>query len=295
MMRRFVLAAFLCLVAPAAANATAMCTLSASGVQFGVFSGSEVAFVGTVTMDCTGSGTSNYTLKLSTGGSGTYSPRRMSYGANTLSYNLYTDAAHTQIWGDGTGGTTFASGTIKLSPPPSVHIVTNVYGNLPAQTTPAQGMYSDTIVATLTCTTGGNCTTTTPFAVTATVQPVCTISASNLAFGNYARTRLDGQSQVSLTCANGTGWNVGLNQGTFSGATVTTRRMSGPGGAPLSYSLYQNSTRTTNWGNTVGTDTVSGTGTGSAQSLNVYGRIPASQNSVVPGNYADTITATVTY
>jgi spore coat protein U-like protein len=71
--------------------------------------------------------------------------------------------------------------------------------------------------------------------------------------------------------------------------------MSGPGGSGLSYSLYQNSTRTTNWGNTVGTDTVSGTGTGNAQALNVYGRIPGSQTSVVPGSYADTITVTLTY
>jgi spore coat protein U-like protein len=292
MMQKLLLAVFLCIVAPGAAHATYTCTLSSSGVSFGVFSGSQLAATGTVTIDCTGSGTSNYNLKLSTGGSGTYSPRQMSNGANKLSYNLYSDAADTQIWGDGTGGSTFVSGTMKMSP---FHLVVTVYGNLPSQATPPQGMYMDTIVATMACTTGGTCPAMTSFTVTATVQPVCTISATNLAFGNYAQKQLDGQSQVSLTCANGTAWNVGLNQGTFSGATVTTRRMSGPGGAALSYSLYQNSTRTTNWGNTVGTDTVSGTGTGSAQSLNVYGRIPASQPSVVPGNYADTITATVTY
>src|SRR6516165_538609 len=94
-MRTLLLAAFMCIIAPAAANATATCTLSASGVSFGVFSGSQLTFTGTVTMDCTGSGTSNYTLKLSTGGSGTFSTRRMSSGANTLTYNLYTDSAHT--------------------------------------------------------------------------------------------------------------------------------------------------------------------------------------------------------
>jgi spore coat protein U-like protein len=70
--------------------------------------------------------------------------------------------------------------------------------------------------------------------------------------------------------------------------------MTGPAPALLSYSLFSNSVHTTNWGNTVGTDTVAGTGTGSVQSLTVYGQVPAGQFTK-PGSYADTITATVTY
>jgi spore coat protein U-like protein len=58
--------------------------------------------------------------------------------------------------------------------------------------------------------------------------------------------------------------------------------------------LYSDSGRTTNWGNTVGTDTVSGTGTGSAQSLTAYGRIP-SQPTPAPATYSDTIVVTLTY
>jgi spore coat protein U-like protein len=50
----------------------------------------------------------------------------------------------------------------------------------------------------------------------------------------------------------------------------------------------------TNWGNTVGTDTVAGTGNGAAQALTVYGQIAAGLY-VTPGSYTDTITATVTY
>jgi spore coat protein U-like protein len=42
--------------------------------------------------------------------------------------------------------------------------------------------------------------------------------------------------------------------------------MKSGGGALINYALYSNSGRTTNWGDTVGIDTVSGTGTGSAQS-----------------------------
>jgi spore coat protein U-like protein len=62
----------------------------------------------------------------------------------------------------------------------------------------------------------------------------------------------------------------------------------------INYSLYSDSGRTTNWGNTVGTDTVAATGNGSAQAYTVYGRIPP-QTTPAPGTYTDTITVTVTY
>jgi spore coat protein U-like protein len=58
--------------------------------------------------------------------------------------------------------------------------------------------------------------------------------------------------------------------------------------------MFSNSTRTANWGQTVGTDTVTGTGNGAAQALTVYGQVTAGQF-VAPGAYSDTITATVTY
>ena len=62
----------------------------------------------------------------------------------------------------------------------------------------------------------------------------------------------------------------------------------------MSYSLFQTAARTPNGGNIVGTDTLSGTGTGTAQSLPVYGRVPVSQ-SLPTGGYQDTIVATVTF
>lgn len=90
------------------------------------------------------------------------------------------------------------------------------------------------------------------------------------------------------------GNNVGLNAGTATGATVANRSMTGPASTLLGYKLFSNSARTINWGNTVGADTVAGSGTGLAQSLTVYGQIPAGQY-VKPGSYTDTITATITY
>jgi spore coat protein U-like protein len=62
----------------------------------------------------------------------------------------------------------------------------------------------------------------------------------------------------------------------------------------LGYSLFSNSGMTTNWGQTVGVDTVAGTGTGVAQPLTVYGQIPTGTAPAADG-YFDTITATVTY
>ena len=48
------------------------------------------------------------------------------------------------------------------------------------------------------------------------------------------------------------------------------------------------------WGNGTASSTHSGTGTGSTQSLTIYGRLPSLAN-VIPGSYTDTVTVTVTY
>lgn len=137
-------------------------------------------------------------------------------------------------------------------------------------------------------------TATTSFTVSATVQATCLISANNLSFGTYTGTQATANSTINVTCTKTTPYNVGLNAGTASGATVTTRQMQGPSGALLNYGLYQDAAYTNNWGNTVGTDTVAGTGNGTQQTLTVYGQLPAGQY-VTPGAYTDTITATVSY
>ena len=138
-------------------------------------------------------------------------------------------------------------------------------------------------------------TNTATFSVTATVQATCLISANNLSFGTYVGSQIQDTSTISVTCTNTTPYNVGLDAGAASGATVTTRQMTGTNyDQLLNYSLYSNTNYTTNWGNTVGTDTVAGTGTGAAQTLTVYGEVPAGQY-IEPDSYADTITATITY
>jgi len=134
------------------------------------------------------------------------------------------------------------------------------------------------------------------FNVTANVGDACSVSATDLGFGAYdplSATDTDASSTMDVTCTLSTAYNVGLDAGTGTGATTTTRVME-DGSNQLNYILSQNVGHTTNWGNNAGVDTVAGTGSGSAQSLTVYGRIAALQ-SVPAGSYADVITVTVTF
>ncbi len=131
------------------------------------------------------------------------------------------------------------------------------------------------------------------FAVTASVAASCLISATDMAFGVYGGFVTNATSSISVTCTNTTPYNVGLDGGTAPGGHPSNRRMRGPGGS-LSYSLFRDSARTLIWDQTIGTNTVSGSGNGASQILIVYGQIPAGQ-AIAPGGYLDTITATITY
>ena len=141
-------------------------------------------------------------------------------------------------------------------------------------------------------------TTPTNFQVTATVNSACTVSATNLAFGVYdpSAAANDKTSTITVTCTLATGYDIGLNAGVAAGATVTTRQMK-ESVLPdqINYSLFSDASRTVNWGNTVGTDTVHvASALGTPEVHTVYGRISTGQY-VTAGSYADTITVTVTY
>lgn len=137
----------------------------------------------------------------------------------------------------------------------------------------------------------------TTFNVTTSVVSACSVSAANLAFGNYdplSVLNTDGTTTVTVTCSLLAPYNIGFDTG-LHGSSVSTREMQLDGETEtIGYGLYRDALRTLNWGNTVGTDTLSGVGTGLAIPTAVYGRISAQQN-VPVGSYADTITVTVTY
>jgi spore coat protein U domain-containing protein, fimbrial subunit CupE1/2/3/6 len=139
-------------------------------------------------------------------------------------------------------------------------------------------------------------TTASNFAVQIAIAASCTInSASTLNFGSQGvlTANVDQTSTLQVQCTNTTPYNIGLNAGTGAGATVAIRKMTS-GANTINYSLYTDAGRTTVWGNTVGTDTVTGTGDGASQSFTVFGRVPA-QTTPAPGSYSDTVTVTVTY
>ena len=104
--------------------------------------------------------------------------------------------------------------------------------------------------------------TTSTFTVQVTVTSSCVInSASTLNFGSQGvlTAAVDNTSTVQVQCTNTTPYNIGLDAGAGSGATVAARKMTN-GSATVTYSLYTDAGRTTVWGNTIGTDTVAATG-----------------------------------
>jgi spore coat protein U-like protein len=134
------------------------------------------------------------------------------------------------------------------------------------------------------------------FDVTADVITACDVTANDLSFGNYNPTLAspnDSSATISVICTSGAAYTLGLSAGAGTGATVAVRKMTS-GANTLNYGLYQNIGRTTVWGETVGVDTVAGTGTGAAFVHTMYGRA-AAQQTAPAGHYADTVTVTVAF
>jgi spore coat protein U-like protein len=127
-------------------------------------------------------------------------------------------------------------------------------------------------------------------AVSSTVITLCTISTTPVAFGNYSGSAIQSNGSVIVTCTVGSAYTVDLGQGSN---YSSGRRMNFTTNY-LSYDLYKDSGDTQIWGSTSGGSTASGTGTGLAQTLTVYGLLPASQNEPA-GAYIDTVSATVSF
>ncbi|HTD13115.1 MAG TPA: spore coat U domain-containing protein [Steroidobacteraceae bacterium] len=140
------LGAFLC---PAAHAVAVACSVSASAVAFGTYTPLTIAAsTGTITITCLSVvGPSPATITLSPGASSTFTARTMSSGGNTLSYNLYLDAAHTQVWGDGTG-VSMADNLNLTQGLVAPTTTATVFGLVPSQD-PAPGAYTDTITVTV--------------------------------------------------------------------------------------------------------------------------------------------------
>jgi spore coat protein U-like protein len=252
----------------------ATCTLSiTSPLNFGTYTGTQIRSTTPYVVTCPG-GSWDIPMNAGMGVGATETLRYLTGpGGAELGYEIFRDSAYSENWGNTTATEETGTGNYDGT----------IYAQLLSGQSGPPGTYTDTV----------DTATTDYFTLTVTIQPACSISANPLSFGNYSGALLNGTTTLSVTCTDTTPYDVGLSAGTTTGATVTNRMMTGPGGATLDYSLSSNATHTTNWGNSTGS-WVAGTGTGSAQTLTVYGQIPANQHTT-SGTYTDTIIATVNY
>lgn len=229
-------------------------------------------------------------VHLSRGLSTSFTPRTLMQGSNPMAYNLYTDAAGTQIWGDGTGGTVFENY-------PNGRSDDTIYARIPQGVDAIFGTHTDNIVATVFWAGGSESVN---FSVTATVLRECRSTGPTLGFGNYepiatnATTPLPGSARLDVFCTRGTFGTVQLDGGT--NAVGAVRRMRSPINDFLVYDLFREASFSTVWNLT---NVNSSTSTSKDMALGggglmIYGRIPAGQD-VSAGNYSDTVRAIINY
>jgi spore coat protein U-like protein len=97
-----------------------------------------------------------------------------------------------------------------------------------------------------------------------------------------------------VRCVNNDAFQIALSGGTVANS-VTARKMKPTSGSErISYQLSQTLDGVI-WGDgTGGTTVYSGTGSGSSVGITIYGSVPA-QTTPTPGDYKDTVTATVVF
>jgi len=131
--------------------------------------------------------------------------------------------------------------------------------------------------------------------VSSTLSASCSVAATALSFGAEVPSPMtadvDATATITATCSNGRAYTVGMGAGNGTGATEAIRRMTGSTGT-VDYAVYSDAGRTTVWG--TGVTAVSATGTGLAQPLTAYGRMPR-QTTAGPGTYVDSVTVTITF
>jgi spore coat protein U-like protein len=313
---RRLLAICLALLAPSGALAQS-CNFSISPVVFvnvDTLSGANTDITTSVTISCTGVSLTTIRIcpSIGAGGGGAISTaRQMISGSSILNYQLYQDAGRTVVWGSydwalpGTPPTINLPLALNGTGSTSQTIYARVFGG---QGTAVPGSYTSAFSATDDDFVYGTTLGILPcpnvvvipqhahptFTVSASVLSNCNIAATNINFGSQGvlAANIDMTGSLSVTCTAGTAYNIGLDDG-HQNAGPTGRAMS-LGANKVGYGLYQNSARSLVWGSSIPSNTVGGTGTGSAQPLTVYARVPP-QATPPAGVYTDVIVVTVTY
>ncbi len=315
------LAAVVTLVTSQAPASAQTCTATISAVNFGTVDltlGSVIDVTANLELFC--SGLPGQTVRScpsigpGTGGAAAGGVTRYMTGSlsGQIGYNLFQDSNHSTVWGT-------VNGSMGGFGPPAIDVALNLGGAggttrtiharifAGQQSTPT-GTFNSTFlgadvsiatgyaIANPTCAAiGQSNATTTTFTANAVYPASCTISASGLNFGAIASTSASTDASASLTtrCSSATPYTLLLNGGLTGAANPLARQMQS-GANLLTYALYQDSNRTQPWGATIGSNVLGGTGTGSNQSISVYGRVPQQPTPPV-GSYADTVIVTIDY
>jgi len=149
----------------------------------------------------------------------------------------------------------------------------------------------------------GNVTLTANFVVPSMCQlnSTSTVDFSNINDISTTKRDYTAQGAVNSTCNYGTPYSIYLGDGN-NRIAGGFRRMTNGNNEYIPYQLYKDSNYSTVWDATGGVTNiggaggVSGTGTGSAQSTPVYGKIPQGTSiASTPGSYSDSVVVTVTY
>jgi spore coat protein U-like protein len=127
------------------ATNTTTCTVSATTHNFGTVTSlaSNVDGTSTVTATCSSTTPYNILLGVGTGTGATVAARKMTSGANTITYSLYSNVARSTVWGNNIGTNTVSANGTGFGQPYTV------YGRVPTQSTPPPGTYTDTVVVTV--------------------------------------------------------------------------------------------------------------------------------------------------
>jgi len=138
--------------ASCSSSGACLCSVSLTSIAFGSYnpqSPSPTDTVGTLSVSCSSPDPANSTMSiaLSPGASGNSNTRMMQSGVHPLYYNLYTNAARTTVWGDGSGGGETVAASFPTSSRASVKI--SIYGRIPAQQNGWVGVYHDSVTVTV--------------------------------------------------------------------------------------------------------------------------------------------------
>lgn len=132
--------------------AAAECSAHLKGLDFGRLAasdGSPADAIGAVEVLCHGTPGEAVAYRISLmQGSGDFAQRRMDGAPHALHYNLYTDPAHTVVWGDGSASTVVVADSYILPAQSQVRDYP-VFGRVHVQPQASAGHYRDSLAIVL--------------------------------------------------------------------------------------------------------------------------------------------------